>query len=157
MKLTISSSFDSVTDIETLLEEIFSIQSNRPKYSDKYPELFILDGLDEVLVLSPKFDLESFIKKMGVYNELGVKVLITSRPLSQLNSLVFEFKEMESYLSANLEWKAESVEAWCKLYAEKKNNHELQEWIKSFISFYHNLADHLFLTDSNHLGHKAKP
>ncbi len=102
--------------------------------SDLQNKLLILDGFDELTVLSSGFDekkAEKFINSLTRSCKTNMRILITSR------EGYFNSKNLTTIVQKTLCWEAEQVADWCLLYGRK--NSEYEEWCRDFPEQYRKL------------------
>lgn len=120
--------------VDKLVEKIFASGGRKIDYSG---DLFVLDGLDELAVLCPEFDIQHLFKKLSGLSTRKYKLLITSRRSDKYSLGCND----EHIRVETLEWHEDDMASWCDEYSKLKNDQETQEWCSSFKKFYGELED----------------
>ncbi len=122
--------------IKSLLKKLFSIKD--------WPidnELFVLDGLDEVEVLSSKFPLASFLSKLHSFTECGLKIMITSRKTDLIEKEANKFYKDNHMECRTLSWTVDTVPKWCTRYKNYRQDLTFDKWIEDFLNIYKELQE----------------
>lgn len=122
--------------IKKLLETLFEIK--------QWPienELFVLDGLDEVEVLSSKFPLTTFLSNLHTMSECGIKILITSRKTDLIVLYGTENYTNDHMQCFALSWTKETVHKWCNKYKNYQSDPFFDKWMEDFLVFYDSLPE----------------
>ncbi len=119
--------------IRELIEKIFAPSDMQIKYDN---DLFILDGLDELAVLCPEFDMEKLFSKLKIHQPKHYKLLITSRETTHYGCV-----RKESHLAIEkLKWNEDDMNSWCDKYCNLKGLNAFY-WCDRFRDFYGTLHD----------------
>ncbi|MBE6873234.1 MAG: pentapeptide repeat-containing protein [Ruminococcus albus] len=119
--------------IKELIERIFAPSDLEIEYDN---DLFILDGLDELVVLCPEFDMGELFKKLRGLETDDYKILITSREWNQ-----FGLSIKDDHLPLKkLIWNEDDMNSWCDRYSIFKDLDAFC-WCERFRGFYGSLED----------------
>ena len=119
--------------IKELIERIFAPSDLEIEYDN---DLFILDGLDELVVLCPEFDMGELFKKLRGLETDDYKILITSREWNQ-----FGLSIRDDHLPVKkLIWNEDDMNSWCDRYSIFKDLDAFC-WCERFRGFYGSLED----------------
>lgn len=119
-----------------IIKDILDVRSE-----DIQKSLIILDGFDELALLSKGFDCKKFLKHLvgDLDNLETTKVLITSRPTDEINV------DIENVKIKSIVWKKDQVIAWCEKFKNASEKDSEKQWCGEFITNYDDLAQN----DSN--------
>ncbi|SFW28184.1 pentapeptide repeat-containing protein [Ruminococcus flavefaciens] len=97
--------------------------------------LIVLDGLDELYVLSKDFKCSEFIKKLQKdLNANNIKVLITLRPIKEID-------DMKGLNRINLYWTKTQISEWCDNFSDLTTDTTEKKWCKSFKATYSEMIE----------------
>ena len=97
--------------------------------------LIILDGLDELTLLSTEFNCNEFLKNLSIELERfsNTKVLITSRPMDKIS------KNIKNVEIKHIVWEKDQILAWCENFKNASEKDSEKNWCKTFIDNYDEL------------------
>lgn len=129
-----SDSFENVSSNKTpiaIIKDILDVRSE-----DIQNSLIILDGLDELALLSKGFDCRKFLDDLvgDLDNLETTKVLITSRPMNEID------KDIENVEVKSVVWEKEQILAWCEKFKNASEKDSEKQWCDEFIANYDDLA-----------------
>lgn len=106
------------------------------KSEDIQNSLIILDGFDELALLSKGFDCKKFLYDLigDLENLETTKVLITSRPMNEID------KDIENVEFKSVVWEKAQILAWCEKFKNVSEKDSEKHWCDSFIVNYDDLA-----------------
>lgn len=106
------------------------------KSEDIQNSLIILDGLDELALLSKGFDCRKFLDDLvgDLDNLETTKVLITSRPMNEID------EDIENVEVKSIVWEKEQILAWCENFRNASGKELEKQWCDDFIANYDDLA-----------------
>ena len=114
-----------------IIKDILDVRSE-----DIQNSLIILDGFDELALLSKGFDCRKFLDDLvdDLDNLETTKVLITSRPMDEINV------DIENVKIKSIVWKKDQVIAWCEKFKNASEKDSEKQWCGEFIANYDDLA-----------------
>lgn len=114
-----------------IIKDILDVRSE-----DIQNSLIILDGLDELALLSKGFDCRKFLDDLvgDLDNLETTKVLITSRPMNEID------EDIENVEVKSVVWEKEQIIAWCEKFRNASEKDTEKQWCDEFIANYDNLA-----------------
>ncbi|MBO5320580.1 MAG: pentapeptide repeat-containing protein [Ruminococcus sp.] len=114
-----------------IIKDILDVRSE-----DIQNSLIILDGFDELALLSKGFDCKKFLYDLigDLENLETTKVLITSRPMNEID------KDIENVEFKSVVWEKAQILAWCEKFKNVSEKDSEKHWCDSFIVNYDNLA-----------------
>lgn len=97
--------------------------------------LIILDGLDELTLLSTEFNCNEFLKNLSIELERfsNTKVLITSRPMDKIDV------DIENVGIKSVVWEKEQILTWCDNFKKASEKVSEKNWCKAFVDNYDEL------------------
>ena len=119
--------------IKELIERIFAPSDLEIEYDN---DLFILDGLDELDVLCPKFDVDKLFQKLRELETDDYKILITPR---ESNNYGISIRDKRLAVE-KLIWNEDDMNSWCTKYSNFKDLNAFY-WCERFRDFYDKLDD----------------
>lgn len=114
-----------------IIKDILDVRSE-----DIQNSLIILDGFDELALLSKGFDCKKFLYDLigDLENLETTKVLITSRPMNEID------KDIENVEFKSVVWEKAQILAWCEKFKNVSEKDSEKHWCDSFIVNYDDLA-----------------
>lgn len=114
-----------------IIKDILDVRSE-----DIQNSLIILDGLDELSLLSKGFDCKKFLDDLvgDLENLETTKVLITSRPMNEIERYIGNIE------TKSVVWERTQIIAWCEEFRNASKRDSEKQWCTGFIANYDNLA-----------------
>lgn len=114
-----------------IIKDILDVRSE-----DIQNSLIILDGFDELALLSKGFDCKKFLYDLigDLENLETTKVLITSRPMNEID------EDIENLEVKSVVWEKEQILAWCEKFKNASEKDLEKQWCDEFITNYDDLA-----------------
>ena len=114
-----------------IIKDILDVRSE-----DIQNSLIILDGFDELALLSKGFDCRKFLDDLvdDLDNLETTKVLITSRPMNEID------EDIENLEVKSVVWEKEQILAWCEKFKNASEKDLEKQWCDEFITNYDDLA-----------------
>lgn len=114
-----------------IIKDILDVRSE-----DIQNSLIILDGLDELALLSKGFDCKKFLDDLvgDLENLETTKVLITSRPMNEIERYIGNIE------TKSVVWDRTQIIAWCEEFRNASKRDSEKQWCTGFIANYDNLA-----------------
>lgn len=114
-----------------IIKDILDVRSE-----DIQNSLIILDGFDELALLSKGFDCKKFLDDLvgDLENLETTKVLITSRPMNEIERYIGNIE------TKSVVWDRTQIIAWCEEFRNASKRDSEKQWCDEFITNYDDLA-----------------